>query len=37
MDRPIPDFLGRLHAMFGETPIDSDGTAFIREDRDARD
>jgi len=34
--RPIPDFAARLTETWGEKPLDTDSTAIIREDRDAR-
>jgi hypothetical protein len=35
-DRPIPDFMARLRAIWGDKPLDVDTTAMIREDRDSR-
>ena len=37
VERPIPDFMGRMRAIFGDTPLETDSTLFIREDRDSRD
>jgi hypothetical protein len=36
-ERFIPDFIGRMKAMFGDVPADTDVTQWIREDRDSRD
>ncbi len=36
LKQELPDFMGRMRAIWGDRVLDTDGTQIIREDRDAR-